>query len=195
MKIISVISQKGGVGKSTLIFNLAQNIKDNAKVCIVDMDYQGSLLNIAKNTDIPIFGREAIKQVEKLNADFVFIDTPPYLFEELSEVCKKSDLILIPSKIAILDLLAMQPTINAIKQNKAENKALIVLNMVKPNITLNEVIKERLEAFGIPISKNSISDLVAFSRSFLRNNLEENPKAQKQMDSLTKEVLTISIKN
>lgn len=195
MKIISVISQKGGVGKSTLIFNLAQNIKDNAKVCIVDMDYQGSLLNIAKNTDIPILGREAIKQVEELNADFVFIDTPPYLFEELSEVCKKSDLILIPSKIGILDLLAMQPTINAIKQNKAENKALIVLNMVKPNITLNEVIKERLEAFGIPISKNSISDLVAFSRSFLRNNLEENPKAQKQMDSLTKEVLTISIKN
>ena len=42
-KIILITHQKGGVGKSTLTFNLAVNLVDNAKVCIVDMDYQGSL--------------------------------------------------------------------------------------------------------------------------------------------------------
>lgn len=45
-KIILVTHQKGGVGKSTLTFNLASNIKDIAKTCIIDIDYQGSLNNI-----------------------------------------------------------------------------------------------------------------------------------------------------
>jgi chromosome partitioning protein len=40
-----------------------------------------------------------------------------------------------------------------------------------------------------------ISDLVAFSRSVLINGVEDNNKAQKQIDALTKEVLTIAINN
>lgn len=45
-KTILVTHQKGGVGKSALTFNLAVNLRDNAKVCIVDMDSQGSLMNV-----------------------------------------------------------------------------------------------------------------------------------------------------
>lgn len=42
-KIILITHQKGGVGKSTLTFNLACNLKESAKVCILDMDSQGSV--------------------------------------------------------------------------------------------------------------------------------------------------------
>ena len=52
-KVILTTHQKGGVGKSTLTFNLAANLRDNAKVCIVDMDMQGSLFNI-RETLIPL---------------------------------------------------------------------------------------------------------------------------------------------
>ena len=41
-KIVLITHQKGGVGKSTITYNLAVNLKDNAAVCIVDMDVQGS---------------------------------------------------------------------------------------------------------------------------------------------------------
>jgi chromosome partitioning protein len=37
-KIILITHQKGGVGKSTIAYNLASNIRENAKVCITDMD-------------------------------------------------------------------------------------------------------------------------------------------------------------
>lgn len=37
-KFILITHQKGGVGKSTLAFNLASNIKDVTKTCIIDMD-------------------------------------------------------------------------------------------------------------------------------------------------------------
>ncbi|WP_272149762.1 ParA family protein [Tenacibaculum aiptasiae] len=45
-KIILITHQKGGVGKSTLTFNLAQNISENASVAILDLDLQGSLSQV-----------------------------------------------------------------------------------------------------------------------------------------------------
>lgn len=42
-KIILITHQKGGVGKSTLTFNLAQNISNGSKVAVLDFDLQGSL--------------------------------------------------------------------------------------------------------------------------------------------------------
>ena len=65
--------------------------------------------------------------------------------------------------------------------------------MVKPNTTLTDEIRSHLGDYDIKVSKNMISDLVAFSRSILVNGVEENNKAQKQIDNLTKEILTLSI--
>jgi len=48
LKISLITHQKGGVGKSTLTFNLAQNISSKAKVAVLDMDVQGSLSQFTK---------------------------------------------------------------------------------------------------------------------------------------------------
>ena len=86
-KFILITHQKGGVGKSTLAFNLASNIKYVAKTCIIDMDYQGSLNNIKNLSDISIFAENDLKDIINSDYDFVFIDTPPYLSDRLSELC------------------------------------------------------------------------------------------------------------
>lgn len=192
-KIILTTHQKGGVGKSTLTFNLASNLRQNAKVCIVDMDMQGSLLNIRELSDVPIFSSDKLKEVIKSDYDFIFIDTPPYLSEKITELCDLADVIVIPTKAGVLDLLAIKSTIDTVKDSKAEKKAIIVFNMIKPNTTLTEEIKDQLKEYDVKVSKNMISDLVIFSRSVLLNGVEENNKAQKQIDNLTKEILTLSI--
>jgi chromosome partitioning protein len=189
MKIFSLIHQKGGVGKSTLTFNLANNLKDYGKVCILDVDYQGSLYEIRETSDIPIFHISQLEEVRSLNYDLVFIDTPPYIFEELETICKISDVILVPMKPGPLDMLAVKKTIHFIKEYKAQDKALIVFNMVKPKTSLTEQINEVVSTYDIPISNNSISDLVVFSRSVLVNGVESNNNAQRQLDKLTKEIL------
>lgn len=189
MKIFSLIHQKGGVGKSTLTFNLANNLKDYGKVCILDVDYQGSLYEIRENSDIPIFHISQLEEVRSLNYDLVFIDTPPYIFEELETICKISDVILVPMKPGPLDMLAVKKTIHFIKEYKAQDKALIVFNMVKPKTSLTEQINEVVSTYDIPISNNSISDLVVFSRSVLVNGVESHNNAQRQLDKLTKEIL------
>lgn len=44
MKIISVVNYKGGVGKTTLIANIASKLaKEGKKVLLLDLDPQGSL--------------------------------------------------------------------------------------------------------------------------------------------------------
>lgn len=192
-KTILITHQKGGVGKSTLTFNLATNLRENAKVCIVDMDSQGSLMNIKELSEVPIFSGFDLKKIQKEDYDFIFIDTPPYLTDKLSELCKLSDVIIIPTKAGVLDLLAIRSTVEIVKDSGNEKKAIIVFNMVKPNTTLTKEIKNQLQEYDVKVSKNMISDLVAFSRSVLINGVEDHNKAQKQIDNLTKEILTLSI--
>lgn len=192
-KVILTTHQKGGVGKSTLTFNLATNLVDNAKVCIVDLDYQGSLMNIRELSQVPIFGSDDLEKILNEDYDFVFIDTPPYISENLPALCNLADVIVIPTKAGVLDLLAIKSTIDIIKQSGNGEKGIIVFNMVKPNTTLTDEIKNQLGEYNIKVSKNMISDLVSFSRSVLINGVSDNNKAQKQIDSLTKEILTMSI--
>jgi len=193
-KIILTTHQKGGVGKSTLTFNLAANLKESAKVCIIDFDAQGSLYQVRDLSEVPIFLEDQLKKIQNSDFDFIFIDTPPYLSNKLPELCDLADVIIIPTKAGVLDLLAIKSTIDMIEQSGNEEKAVIVFNMVKPNTTLTDEIKDQLNEYNVRVSKNMMSDLVAFSRSVLVNGVDNNNKAQKQIDALTKEVLTIAIK-
>jgi chromosome partitioning protein len=189
-KIILITHQKGGVGKSTLTFNLAQNLCANAKVGILDLDLQGSLIQIKKLvTDFEITSDESILTKNK-ELDFIFIDTPPYLSNELSRLINAADLIIVPTKAGVLDLLAIEGTLNLIKRENKVYQTLIVLNMIKPNTTITSDIIEGLDSYKVKVANTQISDLVAFTRSVLVNGVEANNNAQKQIDSLTKEVLT-----
>ena len=192
-KIITLAHQKGGVGKSTLAFNLAHKFKNHVKTAVVDIDPQGTMIQISPM----IVGYEVltkpknIKDILKMDYDVIFVDTPPYLSNLLTDLIKYSDLIIVPTKAGIADLMAIRSTIDMLKEAKAEKKALIVFNMIKPNTNLTDEIKDMATKYGIDISKTMISDLVAFTRSFVNNGLEKssNKTAENQLDELTKEVL------
>ncbi|WP_252730054.1 ParA family protein [Zobellia uliginosa] len=189
-KIILITHQKGGVGKSTLTFNLAQNLSEHSKVAILDMDIQGSLAQISNMVESFEITTNQNILTENQELDFVFVDTPPYLSKQLKSLLQAADLILIPTKAGILDLLAIDSTISLIAEQGKETNSMIVLNMTKPNTTLTDDILKSLSTYNIKIAQTKISDLVAFTRSTLLHGVLDNNKAQKQMDSLTKEVLT-----
>lgn len=191
-KIILITHQKGGVGKSTLTYNLAQNISENASVLVLDFDLQGSLSQIkdlVTNFKITPYNRE-IKKIKNLSYDFIFIDTPPYLSNQLPDLIDLADLIIIPTKAGVLDLLAIRNTLVLIESKNKASNSLVVFNMIKANTTLTLDILIGLEEYNIPIAKTHISDLVAFTRSVLVGDVKTDKNAQKQLDNLTKEVLT-----
>ncbi|RXG21122.1 ParA family protein [Leeuwenhoekiella aequorea] len=193
-KIILITHQKGGVGKSTLAFNLAINFSQASKVAIVDMDPQGSLAQLESIvTDIDIYSNVINeKSIRDLEADFIFIDTPPYLTNHLSWLVSLSDLVIIPTKAGILDLMAIQATVSIMNDNNALDKCIIVLNMIKPNTTLTLDILVELEKLQhIKIAKNHISDLVVYTRSILNQGVDENRKATRQINMLSEEILKL----
>ncbi len=183
--------QKGGVGKSTLTYNLAVNLKDKAKVCIVDMDVQGSLSDFKNFSPVPVLSPDKLPELKNSDIDFVFIDTPPYLSNKLPELCKLANAIIIPTKAGVFDVLAIRSTIEIVKQSGSEKKAIIVFNMIKPNTSLTEEIKSQLNEHNLTVAKTMVSDLVAFSRSALHNGVEDNKKALSQIEALTNESLIL----
>ncbi|MBB1195038.1 ParA family protein [Flavobacterium sp. SOK18b] len=191
-KIILITHQKGGVGKSTLTFNLAQNIAANSRVAVLDFDLQGSLSQLEELvTDFKIIPyQDKLESISELQYDFIFIDTPPYLSNHLAKLISISNLIIVPTKAGILDLLAIKSTLAIIEQEKRTMDTLVVFNMIKPNTTLTLDILIGLEEYNVKIANTHISDLVAFTRSVLLKGVSNDKNAQKQIDQLTEEILT-----
>ena len=190
-KIILTTHQKGGVGKSTLTFNLAQNISNGSKVAVLDFDLQGSLSQLKELvTDfeiIPYVGQ--IDKILELDYDFIFIDTPPYLSNQLPKLIAVADLIIVPTKAGILDLLAIKNTLEMIEVAKRTADTLIVFNMIKANTTITQDILIGLEEYNVKIANTHISDLVSYTRSVLLKGVTKDQNAQRQIDHLTKEIL------
>ena len=158
MKVISVISQKGGAGKTTLTRHLAVEFsKDYEKVAITDTDPQGTLANFYNRRVKFVPDNKLgyvtmdIKNVnatfdalEKRGVDLLIIDTPPTLIDFYNEILPHTDLVLVPTKDSLEDLETLGNTIRAIKP--FEKPMSFVLVGGKKNSNLHKEAAEFLES-------------------------------------------------
>ena len=195
MKVITIAHQKGGVGKTTLVINLAYCFAENAKVALVDTDLQGSITDLSEFlTGIDIVPLEQLLSGNLVDYDLVLVDTPPYLSNRLSELFALSNYVLVPTKAGILDAMAIRATIKLLRQSmntKPDLKAGIVLNMVLPRTSLNEEVKMILVDYGIPLHHSTISQRVSYTRSPMTRGVfgSEDEKAQEEVIELASEIL------
>lgn len=190
-KIILITHQKGGVGKSTITANLAFNLSTNASVGIVDLDQQGSLASLSKHfSNIRVYGSDtSLQEIKNLTEELLLIDTPPYLFKNIKDLAKMSDLVIVPTRAGILDTIAINQTLKILQEVISKDKILVVLNFIKPRTSITDDVYREIRKSRVPIAKTRISDLVDFTRSIINNGLTQT-KSQYQIDALTKEVLT-----
>jgi chromosome partitioning protein len=193
-QIITLAHQKGGVGKSTLTFNLANIFKDNFKVAIFDLDPQGTIYKVDQTVEkikgIDIFPYlENIEKVNSTNYDFVFIDTPPYLSKNLASIFKLSDLILIPTKAGLPDLTSIGAIIELIKKADKEKQSLIVLSMLKHKINIVQEIKKVLQNYSIELTKTQILDRVVYGMSMITEGVKTDLKAYNEIQNLAQEII------
>lgn len=190
-KIILITHQKGGVGKSTITANLAFNLSSNASVGIVDLDQQGSLASLSKHfSNIKVYAADTnLQEIKNFTHDIILIDTPPYLFKNIKDLAKMSDLVIVPTRAGILDTIAINQTLEILLEVITKEKILVVLNLIKSRTSITGDVYREIRKSQIPIAKTRISDLVDFTRSIVNNGLTQT-KSQYQIDALTKEVLT-----
>jgi chromosome partitioning protein len=196
MLVISVVHQKGGVGKTTLALNLAFCLSENLKVGITDTDLQGSISEIENFIQgIDLVPLEKITKKEELDYDVLVIDTPPYLTNRLHDIFLISDFVLIPTKAGYLDALAVKATIAIYKEAlkvKPALKSAMVLNMVMHNTNLNAEVREILDGYDLPVLQSQITHRVSFARSPMTNGIfnSEDERAKAEIVNLANEILT-----
>lgn len=104
MKIYSVLSAKGGTGKSHITAQLADYyaVEKGLKVLVIDIDKQLTCYS-TKQEKSCTWKFDVINTIptSKPDADIIIVDTPPVLFDDLTEdakkLIKKSDRIIILS--------------------------------------------------------------------------------------------------
>ena len=125
MKVLSVVSQKGGVGKTTLATALAvQATAEGKNAVIFDLDPQASATfwkDTRADDTIAITAVPAARlshmlaAVREAGCDLAIVDTPPFSKDIAFEAASHADFVLVPTRPAVLDVMAMTRTLDVVK--------------------------------------------------------------------------------
>ena len=170
MTILTITGFKGGVGKSTTAFHLAAYFSEFGKTILVDGDPNRTAVKWANRSAQPLDfevadERQAMKLVQ--NKDFIIIDTPARPdSNDLKELEKGCDLLILPTSPDILSLEPMLQTAEAL-ENKSKYRALITV-VPPPPSKEGAIMHEDLREAGVPIFETMIRRSVGFSKAALR---------------------------
>ncbi|MBD2078354.1 ParA family partition ATPase [Leptolyngbya sp. FACHB-17] len=182
-KIIAVVNQKGGSGKTTVTMQLAGTIaRRGYKVLVVDADPQGTATRWAATADdeLPfpasVIGLSAAnakvhREVKKFveNYDCIFIDCPPAADSPIPQSALLiADLALVPIIPSPLDMWAavgIRQVIQNVGDINDSLQARLVLNQCQPKTTLTQESLEILSEFGIELAKSQIHHRQVYRQS------------------------------
>jgi chromosome partitioning protein len=205
MKVWSIVSQKGGSGKTTLALHLAIAAAKHQKVLVIDLDPQQSaerwhaIRQRATGTkDDPSIAAgpyqklpDMLKTARKLGAELVLIDTPPKLDKAIIPSLTAASLVLVPLKSSILDLQALEDCADIINLAKARSKAVVILNAVPAGRATDAAVKASVRSASrlkLEVVPERLSELPAFSQGLKSGRgvteAERNGTAAKEISAL-----------
>ena len=208
--IISLVSQKGGVGKSSLAIGIAWELQARgARVLLADTDPQATArtageLAAGQGFDGPttlVFGKD-LSRPNQLPAvakqfDHVVIDTPGKLTDVTTPVLMVSDVALIPIGPSPAELWSNTDTITIVQAARESfNPSLrsaIVFVRNEPKTVLSTRVRAALEKGELPVLGSATSQRVAWREAMLSGQgvAQYNPKdkAAKELRALVDELL------
>lgn len=207
-KIIGLVNQKGGVGKTTISTHIATKLHmDGNKVLLVDCDPQGTLTTWHNhgNSEITCIGQQNsihihknIKDVGK-DYDVVVVDGPAGVNKDNINVSiiKCADLIIIPVQPSSYDIEAARDfaeMIHCAMQTRENLKAYFCLSMKRSNVRIDDELIYTLEEYGIPILNSNTYIRIEYQRSAINGKTvfdTTDNYAIQEIKSITDEIKVI----
>ena len=198
MKVIAILNQKGGVGKTTLATNIATKLHlDNENVLLIDSDPQGSARDwhAVGNSDLPVIGLDRPtldKNIGKIASkfDWVVIDGAPQLTDMAISSIKCADLVIIPVQPSPYDIWASSDLVDIIKQRQQINndipKAYFCISRKIANTTLSKDVLVALKDYGFPVMCASTSQRIVYPKSAAEGkSIFDQPKNREAIEKIT----------
>lgn len=174
-RVIAVINQKGGTGKTTLALNLSAGLARRAVTVIADADPQRSISQwvamggdedaLPRVTPISDSAAAVISHLKK-NHHYVVVDCPPTVQGAvIEEIMASADWVLIPVLPSPLDLWAsveMAALVNEAQKKNRTLQARLVLNQVETRNALSRVMQQAVAEFDVPLLQASIQRRAAY---------------------------------
>lgn len=175
MKVLALINQKGGSGKTTIALHMATAAwRAGLNTLLIDLDPQTSAAewHDSRTEEYPAVLsiqptrlQKALQTAAESATHFVVIDTAPHAESTALDAARAAQLVLIPCRPAIMDLRAVGKTIDILKL--ARTKAYAVLNAVPPKGSVVVEAAEAIENLGLPVCPVRVGQRVAYSHSLI----------------------------
>jgi chromosome partitioning protein len=207
-KVIAILNQKGGVGKTTIAVHLATAMaRKKLRVLLIDADPQGSALDwSAARKDAPLFPVAGLPKssIHKelpalaLNYDIVVIDGPPRVYDVARSAIMASDLVIVPVQPSPYDVWAAKEIIDLLEEAtvyKPGLKKVFAINRKIANTAIGRDVVEALSDYPLPVLKNALCQRVPFAESATQGltvyELDPEMMASREMSLLADEVLEL----
>lgn len=177
MKILAIISQKGGVGKTTIATALAVAAEQAGKsVALFDLDPQASACFWADRRKATGKGEtpvvrdvnyhrlpHVVDAMKKAGADLIILDCPPVHRDIADEAIRAADMVIIPTRAEALDIRAMTQTVRLVQQ--LSKRPSVVLTFCPPSGAEVAQARAIVAQLGADLAPVDIHQRKAFSRA------------------------------
>lgn len=173
LRSVAIISSKGGVGKTTLVLNLAgAAVRAGERVLVLDADPQRSCVAWAgsRNGDglrverIETAGVESrLKLAASEGFTRVYIDTAPRYSASLGALAQAVDYAVVPLRPSACDLAALDKSLSIVAD--AGKPGCLVLNACPARVPETSDAREALAGLALPVGPD-IGARISFARAF-----------------------------
>lgn len=205
MKVIAVLNQKGGSGKTTIATQLARGLQlQGHSVLLVDSDQQGSARDwraVDEDNPVPVIGLDRPTLDKDLKTvsdkDYVVIDGSPQATNLALSAIKAADFVLIPVQPSPYDVWATNDLVELVKQRiemtDGKLKAAFVVSRAIQNTNIGKEVASVLTEYGLPVLDVRIMQRVSYPNSAALGKTvfeteSKNSNAVQEMTALVNEV-------
>lgn len=172
MKVISVLSRKGGVGKTLLSIGLSQVLGEMGhRVALLDRDPEGSAMGWqhgaqASGTRLPYQVIGPIEATRLSPVDFLVVDTPPNDTRTLQDTARQSHILIVPLLPGAGEMDRLQETVQALSKvdlQEGVRLGFVINRMEHDNVS--SAMRPALDELGYPVVAQ-IRKAVDYQRAF-----------------------------
>lgn len=208
MKVVAVLNEKGGCGKTTIATNLARGLQmEGLDVLIVDSDVQGSARDWGAaqdevgtpaviGMDRPTLHKDVPKIAE--GNDVVVIDGAARAEKMQTSAIKTADLVLIPVQPSAYDIWSSETLVELLQARRevtGKPDAAFVVSRQIVGTNLASEAQDALESFDLPVLGGRTSQRVIYSEAAAKGlsviDMDASSKAAGEVRQIVEDTLAI----